>query len=72
MFLSSEIWFNPWIWLTVTLGGFGLCTFLPIGIKDDRTRNFVNRVVLIPVSLVLIIYAYPVGLELFRRLAIHF
>ncbi len=63
-------WNNGWVWLAVTTAGFGLCAFLPARIKDDRLRQLVNWVVLVPVSLILIIYAYPVGLEVFRRLAL--
>ena len=61
---------NPWIWAAVTVAALGLCTFLPILIKDDRLRQKVNWFILVPVSLVLLFYAYPVGLEMFRRLAI--
>ena len=68
----KEIGVNLWVWTGVALLGFGLCTFLPIWIKDNNLRTLVNRLVLIPVSLVIIFYVYPVGLELFRRLAIHF
>ena len=63
---------NPWIWFAVTLAGFALCTFLPIWIKDDVWRRRVNWFILIPVSLVLMIYTYPIGIEVFRRLALRF
>jgi len=61
---------NTWVWLVITLGCFALCTFLPIKIKDDRLRHQVMIFVLVPVSLVIIFYVYPVGLEVARRLAI--
>ncbi|MBI3307380.1 MAG: hypothetical protein HYZ84_06230 [Candidatus Omnitrophica bacterium] len=68
----NDIWVNPWVWTGVALLGFGLCTLLPIAIKDQHIRTLVNRLVLIPVSLILIFYVYPAGLEIFRRWAVHF
>jgi hypothetical protein len=61
---------HPWIWLLITLFLLGLCTYLPIKIKDNRTRQLVNWYVLIPVSLILILYAYPAGIEVFKKLAL--
>lgn len=69
---SNDFWTNPWIWGAVALLGFGLCTLLPIGIKDNRLRTLAGRLILVPVSLILIFYVYPVGLEIFRRLALRF
>ena len=68
--MDDSLYANLGFWLFVTLLGFGLCTFLPIWIKDDALRQKVNWFILIPVSLVLILYAYPAGLEVFRRLAV--
>ncbi len=58
------------VWLSITLLMLWACTFLPIRIKNDELRNFVMRWVLVPVSLVLILYAYPVGIEVFKQLAL--
>ncbi len=46
------------------------CTFLPLRIKNDDVRFFVMRWVLVPVSIVIIVYSYPFGIEVFRRLAV--
>lgn len=62
---------EPWVWGAVALGTFLLCTFLPIWIKNDGLRKIVNWFVLIPVSLVIIFYVYPMGIELFRVLAVN-
>lgn len=61
---------NPWLWLLMTLFLLALCTFLPIKIKDDVLRQRVNWFILIPVSIVLMFYAYPVGIEVFKKLAL--
>ena len=57
------------VWLFITVLLLAACTYLPIKIKNDELRNFVMRWVLVPVSLVIIVYVYPVGIEIFRRLA---
>jgi hypothetical protein len=59
---------NPWVWLFITLFLLALCTYLPIKIHNDRLRNFVMRWVLVPVSIVIIVYVYPVGIEIFKGL----
>lgn len=64
----ADIFSNSWVWLVVSLAGFGLCTFLPLWVKDDRVRKMVYWIILIPASLVLMLYVYPFGLEVFRRL----
>lgn len=61
---------SPWLWISVIVLCLGLCTYLPIRIKNDALRQRVSWFVLVPVSLVLILYGYPVGIELFRKLAI--
>lgn len=61
---------NSWLWLLLTLTCLALCTFLPIRIKNDRIRQLVNWYVLIPVSIVLMFYAYPLGIDVFKRLAL--
>lgn len=65
-----SFFFSSWTWLFITVAGFALCAFLPIFIKDDELRRKINWYVLIPVSLVLMFYAYPVGMEVFGRLAV--
>ena len=68
----NSFWSNGWVWCAVTLGMLGLCTWLPIKIKNDTARRWVYWMVLIPASLVLMFYCYPVGLEVFRNLALTF
>ena len=58
------------IWLTITLACLALCTFLPIRIKDTRKRQLVSWFILIPISLILVLYAYPAGIEVFKNLAL--
>lgn len=62
-------WDHPAVWLFLTLLLLAACTFLPIRIQNDGLRNWVMKWVLVPVSILLIIYAYPVGIDVFRRLA---
>ena len=50
----------------------GACTYLPLWIKNDALRSFVMRWVLVPVSIAIIAYVYPMGIEIFRRLAVDF
>ena len=59
------------VWLGTTLFCLALCTLLPISIKDPDLRRKVSWFILIPVSLILIVYAYPVGVEVFSRWAVH-
>ena len=68
--MNIEFFDNPWIWLAVTLLTLGLCTFLPIRIKNDELRRAAMWFILIPASLAIIMYVYPYGLEVFRRLAV--
>ena len=56
----------------VTLLLLAACTYFPIRIKNDILRSFVMRWVLVPVSLVIILYTYPVGIEVFKKLALTF
>ncbi len=58
------------IWLGITGLMLWACTFLPLWIKNDRLRSLVMRWVLVPVSVVIIAYCYPAGIELFKRLAL--
>ena len=68
-----SVFFHHWLtWLFITLLLLGACTYLPLWIKNDRLRNWVMRWVLLPVSLAIVLYVYPVGIEVFRRLALRF
>jgi hypothetical protein len=57
------------VWLAAAMVLLALCTYLPIRIKNDALRNWVMRWVLVPVSIIIIAYVYPMGIEVFRRLA---
>jgi len=61
---------QSWFWLLVTLFCLALCTYLPIKIQDPKLRRIVSWFILIPVSLILILYAYPAGIEVFKNLAL--
>ena len=61
---------NPYIWLLVTALLLAACTYLPLKIKNDNLRNWVMRWVLVPVSVVIIAYSYPVGIEVFKTIAL--
>ena len=63
---------SPSVWLLVSIVLLALCTFLPLRIKNDRLRNFVMRWVLVPVAIAIMFYMYPVGIEVFRKLALTF
>lgn len=60
-----------WVWILVTLIAFALCTIIPIRIykMDEEKRMKINWFVLIPISLVIILYAYPIGIRFFEHLA---
>ena len=58
---------QSWVWVLVTTLAFGLCTYLPIRVKDDRLRQKLYWIILVPVSLLIIFYTYPVGMEVFGR-----
>ncbi len=60
---------DPVIWLLTSALLLGVCAYLPLRITNDRLRSFVMRWVLVPVSIVIIVYVYPVGIEVFRLLA---
>ncbi len=68
--VAMSFFHHPLVWLVITLLLLAACTFLPLRIKNDALRSFVMRWVLVPVSLVIILYVYPVGIEIFRRLAV--
>ena len=63
---------HPAVWLFITTVLLLVCTYLPIRIKNDVLRSFVMRWILVPVSIVIIIYTYPFGIEVFRKLALNF
>ena len=58
------------VWLGASAILLGACTYLPLWIKNDALRSFVMRWVLVPVSIVIIAYAYPAGIEVFSKLAL--
>ena len=68
----KEFFDHPLVWLAITLLLLAACTWLPIRIKNDALRSFVMRWVLVPVSLAIVLYVYPVGIEVFKRLALTF
>ena len=68
--MNSTLFGRSPVWLLITLLLLAVCTYLPIKIKNDYLRNFVMRWILVPVSIVIIVYVYPVGIEVFRRLAL--
>ena len=68
--MSSGFFNQLTVWMVVTAVLLALCTFLPIRIMDDRLRTLVMRWVLVPVSIIIITYVYPVGIEIFRRLGV--
>lgn len=61
-----------WQWILVTVAVFGLCTIIPVHIyaAGERKRTLVNWLVLIPLSLIIIFYIYPAGIEFFKNLAV--
>lgn len=63
---------HPITWLGITLLMLAACTYLPLWIKNDFLRNWVMRWILVPVSIVIIAYVYPVGIEIFRKIALSF
>ena len=67
----NKIFFeNTSVWFVVTVLLLGVCAYLPIRIKNDALRSLVMRWVLVPISILIIIYVYLIGIEVFRRLAI--
>ena len=61
---------NPLIWFAVSLLLLAACAYLPLKIKNDSLRSFVMRWILVPVSIVIIAYVYPMGIEVFRKFAL--
>ena len=70
--MSPAFAVNDVIWLLVAVISLLLCTYLPIKIKNDRRRRLAYWVILVPVSLVLISYVYPAGIDFFSRMGSHF
>jgi len=62
-----------WWWVVLAVAAFAACTFIPIKMysDDERKRNMINWLILIPVSLVIIFYVYPIGIRFFENLATH-
>ena len=69
-FMMTEKLYHPLIWFGIFLICLLFCTYLPLRIKNPELRKKISWFVLIPVSLILIFYAYPAGIEIFRRLAL--
>ncbi len=65
-----DIFNQPLVWFVVAMLLLWACTDLPLRIKNDELRSFVMRWVLVPVSILIIVYVYPVGIEIFSRLAL--
>ncbi len=65
----AAFFYHPVVWLSVSALLLAACTWLPLWIKHDGLRSWVMRWVLVPVSIVIMVYVYPVGIEVFRRLA---
>ena len=63
-----------WQWVLISVTVLVLCTVIPIMIyaADDRKRTLVNWFVLIPISLIILFYVYPVGIQFFQDLATRF
>ncbi len=69
--LSWPVWaYHPLVWTTVTLTVLGLCAYLPPRIQEPVLRRRINLYLLAPLSLILILYVYPVGIEFCRRWAV--
>ncbi len=67
----TEFFANPWVWVVISVGAVGLCAYLPVAIENDDLRKKIYWFILVPASLILMFYIYPMGLEIFRRLAMH-
>lgn len=62
--------YNPWVFTVVTLVSFLLCTYLPVRVQNPALRRFLTYFLLIPLSVVIVAYVYPVGIEFCRRWAV--
>ena len=65
-----EFFQNFWVWLVITIVCLAACTWFPIKIKNDLLRQQINWFLLIPISIVIVAYVYPVGIEFFRQIAV--
>ena len=65
----NDFFYHPVVWFVASTLLLGACAYLPLWIKHDGIRSLVMRRVLVPVSIVIVVYVYPVGIEVFRRLA---
>ena len=70
--MNENFWHESWVWMVLTVLAFGLCTYLPIRVRNEKSRRKIYWMVLVPVSLFIIFYAYPVGMEVFSRWGNHF
>jgi len=60
-----------WKWICIAAVAFILCALIPIRIYtvDEHKRKMINWLILIPLSLVIIFYVYPIGIRFFETLA---
>lgn len=60
-----------WKWICIAVAAFALCSIIPIKIytADERKRKLINWLILIPISLIIIFYVYPIGIRFFQNLA---
>jgi hypothetical protein len=65
---APTFFYHPVTWLCISALLIGACTYLPLWIKNDALRSFVMRWILVPISLVIILYVYPVGIKVFSTL----
>jgi hypothetical protein len=58
-------------WILISVVVLGLCIVIPIKIyaADEQKRTLVNWLVLIPISLIILFYVYPVGIQFFQDMA---
>lgn len=67
----KTFFYHPLVWFVICLFCLLLCTYLPVKIHNPQLRKISSWFVLVPVSLILILYGYPVGIELFKQIAIN-
>lgn len=68
----AEFLANPWVLAVIAVISLALSTFLPIKVKDPKTRLIINWLILIPTCFIIMFYVYPAGIEFFKQLALSF
>ena len=59
------------IYFVITFSSLALCAWIPVKISANPVvRRWVYWLVLVPIILVVIFYVYPMGIDLFRRMAL--